>query len=120
MSKIKFNIELTESELVSLMEDGFQAEYLEKIIQGHARPYYEDVLSENVIETSKLTSLDTRILSHIACFEHDLDSGVSYQSRPKGGQQVGAPSSSFCTTSPSAVVCIRRFIKRLRKEISRV
>ena len=61
-------------------------------------------------------SLDTRILSLLASMELELDSGIAYQQRQNGGQQTGPPRSAFCTTPPSAVIRIRRFIKNVRKE----
>lgn len=71
------------------------------------------------MSSPKITSLDTRISSLLASMELELDAAVAYQQRPKGGQTTGPPSSAFCTTPPSAVVRIRRFIRNVRKEIER-
>ena len=48
----------------------------------------------------------------------DVNKGAKWQNRPKGGQQTGHSSSSFCNTNVGGLISIRRYCKWILEEVN--
>lgn len=76
-----------------------------------------DDLPRVLAEVRRLRGNISGALGLMDALVEDVDDGIAWRQRPKGGQQVGHCSSPFVTTPPSGTAYIKRTMRWVRERL---